>query len=353
MAAIESAYAGRLAEHRDHLAHHVVRGEVWGKALAYLRPGPGLDDLLGGEAVSGVAAGSPHWMAGRHAQAVERAQADSQATTLYMNFNGQLMVHLQLGQAYHSMGAYRRAIEILARNARMLDGDLRLHRIERWPALPAVLSLAWLALSHAQVGQTSGAEACAREAVAVADAAEDAYSLATAGWALGTVALLKGDAAAAEPALARARRAAEGLPGLPSLIGAPLGLALALQGRPAAGAGLVAESVRDAEAQGLRADHAMRVIWQAEVERLADRFDGAAALAQRGVELARAHGERGHQAHGLHLLAVLAARGSPAPRRAEEHYREALGLAEELEMRPLATRCRAALGAIRARAEPK
>ena len=34
---IEAEYAGRLAEHTDKLAHHAVRGEVWDKAVDYLR----------------------------------------------------------------------------------------------------------------------------------------------------------------------------------------------------------------------------------------------------------------------------------------------------------------------------
>jgi tetratricopeptide (TPR) repeat protein len=35
--AIESLYPDRLAEHVQRLAHHALRGEVWGKAIAYLR----------------------------------------------------------------------------------------------------------------------------------------------------------------------------------------------------------------------------------------------------------------------------------------------------------------------------
>ena len=35
--AIEQLYADRLAEHVERLAHHALRGEVWDKAVAYLR----------------------------------------------------------------------------------------------------------------------------------------------------------------------------------------------------------------------------------------------------------------------------------------------------------------------------
>src|SRR5262249_12923188 len=37
MEALEQLYPDRLAEHAERLAHHAVRGEVWGKAVAYCR----------------------------------------------------------------------------------------------------------------------------------------------------------------------------------------------------------------------------------------------------------------------------------------------------------------------------
>src|SRR5439155_23662688 len=37
LGAIETHRADRLAEHTQQLAHHAVRGEVWGKAVDYLR----------------------------------------------------------------------------------------------------------------------------------------------------------------------------------------------------------------------------------------------------------------------------------------------------------------------------
>ena len=37
LAAIEALYPGRLAEHIERLAHHAFHGEVWGKAVTYLR----------------------------------------------------------------------------------------------------------------------------------------------------------------------------------------------------------------------------------------------------------------------------------------------------------------------------
>ncbi len=37
MAAIERLHAGRLVEHVERLAHHARQGEIWDKAVRYLR----------------------------------------------------------------------------------------------------------------------------------------------------------------------------------------------------------------------------------------------------------------------------------------------------------------------------
>jgi len=78
---------------------------------------------------------------------------------------------------------------------------------------------------------------------------------------------------------------------------------------------------------------------------LAGRLEDALPLAQRALTLTRTHGERGYQAHTLRLLGDIHAQRQPhdvAP--AETHHREALALAEELSMRPLAAHCHRGLG---------
>ena len=70
---------------------------------------------------------------------------------------------------------------------------------------------------------------------------------------------------------------------------------------------------------------------------LAGRLEEAHALAERALTLAREYQERGHQAYALRLLGEIAAhRDPPESELAEAHYRQALALAEELGMRPLA-----------------
>ncbi len=301
---------------------------------------------LEGRCVPHGRGGSPYWVDGRHRQAVERAQADLRVSTEFRNFEAQLALHLQLGQAYHSLGANPQAIEVLGRNAVMLEGDVGLRRFQELPGLPAVLSRAWLVAAHAELGEFSESEARAGEGVAIADAAGDGYDRAVADWAAGMVGLFEGNAGAALEALTRARNGArEGrAQELFQLIGPALGLALAHATRLDEATAVFEEWAAMPEEQRVRADRARGMAWHAEVDRLAGRLESAELRATRAVALARALGERGHEAHALAALAAdTTGRGARAGADAEAAFRQALGIAEELEMRPLAARCRARL----------
>ncbi len=65
------------------------------------------------------------------------------------------------------------------------------------------------------------------------------------------------------------------------------------------------------------------------------------------MDVCVAHRERGHHAWTLRLLGEVAASGPAADRAvAERHYRQALALAAELEMRPLVAHCHLGLGKV-------
>ena len=80
---------------------------------------------------------------------------------------------------------------------------------------------------------------------------------------------------------------------------------------------------------------------------LVGRIDDAINLAQQALEFARAHQERGHQAWALRLLGEIATRREPPDvDQAGDHYHQALALASELGMRPLAAHCHRGLGTL-------
>jgi tetratricopeptide (TPR) repeat protein len=83
---------------------------------------------------------------------------------------------------------------------------------------------------------------------------------------------------------------------------------------------------------------------------LAGRLEDAHHRAAQAVDLARQYTQRGTQARALWLLGESTTRQvSPEVEPASGHYRQALGLAEELGMRPLQAHCHRGLGALYAR----
>jgi tetratricopeptide (TPR) repeat protein len=84
-----------------------------------------------------------------------------------------------------------------------------------------------------------------------------------------------------------------------------------------------------------------------EAQMLAGRLEEAHTLADHALALARMHQERGNEAYALHLLGEMAARCEPpeaAP--AEDHFRQAIALAQELGMQPLQAHCHLGLGTL-------
>jgi tetratricopeptide (TPR) repeat protein len=89
----------------------------------------------------------------------------------------------------------------------------------------------------------------------------------------------------------------------------------------------------------------LRTIRLSEAYLLAEQEADARAAAQRALGLARQHKERGHEAYTLRLFGEIAAREDPLDiGKAEDHYRQALALAEQLGMRPLMAHCHVGLG---------
>jgi tetratricopeptide (TPR) repeat protein len=77
------------------------------------------------------------------------------------------------------------------------------------------------------------------------------------------------------------------------------------------------------------------------------RLEEALVHARQALELSRTHKERGTEAWALRLLGDMAAQRDPQEHdQADEYYRQALALAEELGMRPLQAHCHLGLGTL-------
>jgi tetratricopeptide (TPR) repeat protein len=119
-----------------------------------------------------------------------------------------------------------------------------------------------------------------------------------------------------------------------------LGYAYARSGRLTAAVPLLEDGVGQAAANRISGRHSLWMAWLAETYHRAGRVDAARDLVERALGLARDHGERGNEAHILHVRAEIAAgQGTAEGKDVELAYRSVVGLAEELGMRPLVAEC--------------
>jgi class 3 adenylate cyclase/tetratricopeptide (TPR) repeat protein len=338
--AIEALYADRLAEWRDRLAYHVVRGEVWSKAPAYFQPA----SWEGFQPMDT----SSLWWRGEHQQYIDICHRELSVFAHFRNFSNQVVAYFLTGQAYHALGDYPRAIDFLQHNVNALEGDLLYERFDL-PGLASVLCRAWWVWCLAEQGMFGEGASHGEDAVQIAEAGDHAYSLSVACFGLGTLYLQQGNLVRAIAALERGVALSQDahLAQLLPLVAAPLGAAYALVGRVAEGVSLLEEAVDRAAALDFMGVQARRLAWLGEAYLLAGRRDEASDLAAKALDLARAHKERGHEAWGLRLLGDIQAQQGPhAVEAAETAYRQALALAEELRMAPLLAHSLFGLGSL-------
>jgi class 3 adenylate cyclase/tetratricopeptide (TPR) repeat protein len=352
--AFERLYPGRAGEQTSWLTLHAFRGEVWDRAVAYLHGSdlPSLDGYLSGF-TGGDNPGAAWWM-GDHEHAVRAAQRGLGATSAVNAAWGLpigVATNLRLGQAHHSLGQYSRAIDCLRKNVELLDGDLLYERCSM-TGLPSVFSRAWLALSLAEQGKFGEGVALGEEAIRIAEIGDPGYSLVVGCAGLGSVCVIKGDLDRAFPILERgvSPEAGEASTRVWPFAASALGAAYTHAGRLAEALPLLKESVDRAAAMKLKANQSLRLVRLAEAYVRAGRPVSAFPLAAQALDLALEHRERGHEAHALRLLASIEVeREAPALDRAEENYRKALALAEQLGMRPLEGHCHRGLSRLHCR----
>jgi tetratricopeptide (TPR) repeat protein len=124
-----------------------------------------------------------------------------------------------------------------------------------------------------------------------------------------------------------------------------LGYARALLGRADEGVALLEQSVAQAEAIEFIGGMAGIMPLQSDAYLRAGRLNEARASAERGLEICRRLKRRGMEAEVLHVLGKIAATSAPLDAdAAEAHYRQAMALARERDIRPLVAHCHFGLG---------
>jgi class 3 adenylate cyclase/tetratricopeptide (TPR) repeat protein len=419
--ALEQLSADRQAERVDQLAHHALRGEVWDKAVVYLRragakgtarsayreavscfeqalralghlprnhdttaqaidlrldlrtaltplghyreilgllrEAEGLardlhDDRRLGHVVADMSARLRN--IGDHAGALAAGRQACAIAADLCDGDLQFEATYRLAQAHFAVGDFVHSVDLLRQAVIALGGGPR-PEDSRVPRYLAAWPRAWLALSLANLGRFADAIALGEEAVRIADSADHPHSVIEARAALGRVHLDKGELERAIALFETGLAPSRAWNIWDSSVFSALGYAYALAGRVDDGLPLLQEAVeRGQSIDALGIGHAMRLSRLGQGYLLAGRLDEARERTRQALDLATAQKERASQAYALRILGEIAFnREHLEVETAESCLHEALGLAVELAMRPLAAHCHLGFGKLYRRTDKR
>ncbi|MFQ5830018.1 MAG: tetratricopeptide repeat protein, partial [Candidatus Methylomirabilia bacterium] len=271
--------------------------------------------------------------AGRHASALASELGDLPL---------QLEAEFYLAEAYYAVGDYSQAIALLTRNVAVLD---QVGTTQRAARLLSAIYHTFLALSFDMIGDFAQGLGHAQQAVQIAEATGHPFQVVWASFGIGAGCCLKGDIVdTAIPTLERSLRLCEGgdMLNLAPAVAAQVGYLYARAGRFGEAIAVLGQPAAPAVA-GFRTTHYLPVAGDAYL--IAGRADLALEVASHSMEVSRNRKERGHEAFTSYLLGEIASRSDPPKMvQAEDCYRQAMVVAEELGMRPLLARCHLGLG---------
>jgi DNA-binding NtrC family response regulator/tetratricopeptide (TPR) repeat protein len=263
-----------------------------------------------------------------------------------------LRSNLYLGQIHYARGDYRTAITFLEWNVAALEGD-RERDFFGHSQLPSVHARTNLAWCYAELGEFEAAARRGREGILIAESVDHPYTLANACAGIGGAHARRGDLAEAIAILERGLELCRSwtLSLWFPRVATSLGEVFVLAGRAAEAVALLEQAERQSRTMRVVRGRGPLLTCLAEAYLAAGRREDAVDSVRVARELAREHGEGGHEAWALRLEGEIGSRGEPSELAvARERLLEALARASGLEMRPLAAHCRAALGRLHLRA---
>jgi len=301
-----------------------------------------------------------YWnLVGKSEQAVIAGKQALDYSIGLRNIDSNIVARYFLGLAYNSLGQFELSIQELKGVLSLIPRDRKFDFFGTTGIL-SVLCRAWLIRGLAQTGHFSETLEYGDEAIQSALERDHPFSIIYAYYAIGAVAVMRGDFDHAIGALEKGLRLCESaeIPVQRPLIVSCLAVAYAFVGRIDEALGLL-DTITDRNlwvggtgTRQLRLGKAMGMVWQVETYMLAGRYGEADVLARQALEVFRESKDRGSEAELRYLLAEILVRRHPSSfSQAEESYRAASILAHELGMRPLQAHCYLGLGTIHAQSK--
>ena len=285
-------------------------------------------------------------------RAIETGQRALAIAMASEDFALEVMATFFLGLPYLSLGDYRQAVHYYRKNVETLTGEW-LHERFGTPGLPSVFSRAYLSWSLAELGEFAEGIVRGEEAVQIAETTVDQpFTLSHAYLGVGLPHLRQGDLPQAIAVLERSLGVCQAgdIQLLLPYVASHLGYAYALSGRLAEALPLLEQAVEQSAATKHMNFYPLLVAHLGEAYLLAGRIADASQQARHALERSRDLKQRGHEAYALRLLGEIAAqRQPPDAEAAAAAYRQAMTLADELGMHPLAAHCHLGLGTLYAR----
>jgi tetratricopeptide (TPR) repeat protein len=280
---------------------------------------------------------------GVHAGAIAATLGDSSL---------QAVANYYAGAACFASTDYRDAEGFLRTSLHVLEGELSRERFGL-AGFPAVMARWLLASSLAELGEFAEGSVHGQEGLRIAEELRHPYSLILMCWGLALLHALKGETSQASLHLERALALCRDwtVPVLSPVTTGFLGYVHVLSGRFAEGLPLLQHGKKDAESSGLTLYHSRLTLWLGEAFMRVDQLEDALAQGERALRLTQERGERGLEAWARWLLGEVASRReTPDVEGTAGQYRQALALADDLALRPLAARCHDGLGKLYGRA---
>ncbi len=286
-----------------------------------------------------------HWWFAEHEHAVDLCRRALGVASEVGDHALQISTNMYLGLAWYALGSFRAAAPLFRALVGTQGGGVTRERFG--VALTGVFSRSYLAMVLAEVGEFVEGHAAADEAMRLAEPLRHPFALAHAYIGAASIAIRQGEYERAIHLFEWYQRqcASVGSEQVWPLADWYAGFAYVQAGRVEEGLALLEQIRQPSYSVTGGVGRSLLGAWLGEAYLLAGRPADATALAEPAARLAHQHGERGHEAWALRLLGDIAARAEPPDiGLAEQRYREARAIADELGMRPLAARCALGLG---------